>query len=361
MEALSNNKNSLKKTKDTSEIIHKIQQSSFTQNLPKEIKVSKSRSIKKVAAFLILLVLITVGIALNWNYLSLLFVNQVGTDNVTQPPLQKDKDMTDISDSTLSPGTRIIKISPGLAKENKFLLPDGETRILFGNIGREDSVPDLVFGGSYVLNDIHNINYYPIRSEVSFYNNGYFIALQNLGCNTEKGFTDVPVTRVTDCSIQVTSRQEDAPVRNLVPFIKTISTTEPFYGQVNIEPDTPFIYLIVPELYVQNLSTPYSSENVSLSSGLPPNRSDSYWDIGVVTSYGIETIRYEAQDIWDKKNIQVDTGPLTMVSTIDNLACEIIYTGDEGQQTERCSVTVSFLFNQDENNLIPIKLSSYSQ
>lgn len=327
----------------------------------KDVNESEHNIVKTFIALLVLLGLLIAGIALNWNFFRPLFINQVTISQSTQPSSQKESKPTDTSNPTVSLGTQTIKVVPGLTKDKQFLLPDGESRITFGNTGRPDSVPDLVFGNNKVLNDIHSINYLPVRNDVSFYNNGYFIELKNLGCNTETRFTDVPEVWVTDCSVQVTSKQEEAPVRNLEPFTKTISTTESFNNRINSDLNTPFIYVAMPELKVQNFSTPFSSENVSLSSGTPPNRSTSFWDISVITSYGTETIRYTAQEIWDKETKQVVTGPLTAVSTIDNLDCKVIFTGDEGQQTERCDVTASFSFSQDETKLVPIKIYSYTQ
>ena len=233
--------------------------------------------------------------------------------------------------------------------------------ILFGNSGSSKAVPDLVLGQNYSLDDIHNINYLPIRNELSLYNNGYFIALKNQGCNTENRFSDVPEVWVTDCSIQITSSKEEAPTKRLETFNRVFSTNVSFSGTVT-QPDNPLIFLTVPKLTIQNFSTPQSSENVSLQAGSMTSSSTSTpWDILIITSYGIETIRYTAQEIWDKETKQVITGPLTSVSTIDNLDCKVIYTGNEGQKTERCEVTVNLSFSQDETNLKPIKLSSYSQ
>jgi hypothetical protein len=356
-EVMNNNPSSDTTPQSTPEPAPQTQQINSASQLPTETKEDKGNKnvIKLVIASLILLVLVIAGVALNWNFFRLLFISQTKTSQSTQQTTKQTPTPVDTSDK-ISIGNQTIKMGKGGKKE--VLLPDNETWIGFTS----GDAPDVVFGERKTLNDIHNINYLSVPGSLSFYNNSYLVEIQNTGCNKERQFFgDYWATVTTDCTLQVVSRQEEAPIRNLEPFTKTLTTTVPFNNQISSDINTPFIYLKMPELYVRNFSTPYSSENISLSSGKPPNRSTSFWDIGVITAYGIETVRYEAQEIWDKETKQVNTGPLTTTSTIDNLECRVIFTGDEGQQNEQCDVTISFSFSQDETNLIPIKLSSYSQ
>ncbi len=122
---------------------------------------------------------------------------QTNQTNTTSTTPKKTENQITSNDET-------IKVLPG---QSNIILADGESRILFGNSGSEMSVPDIVFGKNYSLNDIHKINYLPIREELSFYNKGYFITLKNLGCNKETRFTDVPEIWVTDCSVNVSSKK----------------------------------------------------------------------------------------------------------------------------------------------------------
>ncbi|MFC1727072.1 hypothetical protein ACFL0Y_00950 [Patescibacteria group bacterium] len=361
-EVTNDNKTSDTKLPNAPEPIPQVQQNTDIQP-PIETKDYKGKKnvAKIVIASLILLGLIIAGIVLNWNFFRLLFVNQNKTSQTTSTPTNEVAKPTDMASPTVSLGTQTIKVIPGLAQEKQHLLADGETRILFGSGGSSKAVPDIVFGQNYSLNDIHNINHLPIRNGVSFYNNGYFITLKNQGCNTETRFTDVPEVWVTDCTIQVTSGQEEALTKKLEPFNRAFNANTSFSGAIT-QPESPLIYLTMPKLSIQNFSTPQSSENVSLQAGSMTSYSTSTaWDIQIISSYGIETIRYTAQEVWDKETKQVTTGPLTSVSKIDNLDCKVIFTGDEGQQTERCEVTVNMSFGQDEANLLPIKLSSYTQ
>ena len=322
---------------------------------------SEESLIKRVFALLLLIGIIAVGIILNWNFIKLLFVNQTKPAQTTSSTIKDAAKPTAISNPTVPLGTKTIKILPGQTGQGKYILSDGETRILFGNSGSSKAVPDLVLGQNYSLDDIHNINYLPIRNELSLYNNGYFIALKNQGCNTETRFTDVPEVWVTDCSIQVLSSKEEAPIKQLGSFSRVFNTNVSFSNAIT-QPENPLIYLNLPKLSIQNFSTPYSSENLSLQAGSMTSYSTStLWDMQLITSYGVETIRYSAQEIWDKETKQVAIGPLTVASTIDDLNCKVIYTGDEGENTERCEVRVNMSFSQNEENLIPIKLSSYSQ
>lgn len=361
-EIMNNNEASGTVPLNNSEPLYKTQQNSIVPQPSLEIKEDEGKKGKRsvfitFVASLLLAILVIGGIALNWNFFRLLFVSLIKTSDNSQLTTKSVAKPTEASEPTISLGTQTLKVIPGQTSPGEYTLADGETTILFGS----NSVPDLVFGKYYSLNDIHNINYLPIRDEVSFYNKGFLISLKNQGCKTENRFTDVPEVWVTDCSIQVTSIKENAPTKQLDAFNRAFVTNVSYSGVIT-QTDNPLIYITVPKLSIQNFSTPHSSENVSLETNSMTSYSTStFWDIQIVTSFGIETIRYSAQEVWDKETKEVVIGPLTSVSTINSLDCKVIYTGNEGQKTEQCGVTVNISFSQNKTNLIPVKLSTYSQ
>ncbi len=318
---------------------------------------SPKNPIKLIAAVVILAIIVVGGVVLNWNYIRVIFLNpnkQTAQSTKSQPSTTTPTKAV----SQVETGEKTITVKPG---QTDLTLVDGDTRILFGNSGSSNAVPDVVFGDRYSLNDIHKVNYLPIRKEVSFYNNGYFITLKNLGCKTETGFTDVSEVWVTECSIQTKSKQEQAPLKPFTSFGKEINTSTLFNGSVTNTPNNLLIYLIMPRLSIQNFSTKLLSENVSLESGSMTSYSaDTPWDIRLVTGYGIDTIRYTAQEIWNKESKEITIGSLKVTTTIKHLDCKVIYTGTTGEQTQRCNnILVDFSFTQEANNQTPVKLVSY--
>lgn len=314
---------------------------------------------KLIAAIVILAAIVVGGLVLNWNYIRVIFFNP--NKQTAQPT--KSQPSTTPSTKTASQveaGEKTIIVKPG---QTDLTLIDGETKILFGNSGSSTAVPDVVFGNQYSLNDIHNINYLPIRKELSFYNKGYFIALKNLGCKTETRFTDVPEVWVTECSIQITSRQEAAPLKSITPFSKELNTRTSYNASVHSQADGLLIYVTMPKLSIQNFSTKLLSENVALESGSMTSYSaDTPWDVRIVTGYGIDTIRYTAQGIWNKESKEITIGSLKVKTMIKSLDCKIIYTGSNGEQTQRCDdILVDFSFTQEATSQIPVRLVSYQE
>lgn len=330
----------------------------ITQDIPSEKQPPvkpKRQTLRLIISVVLLIGLITAGISLNWNFFRLLFMKQTRISQSSQQSTKQTPSPVD-SSNKISIGTQTIKMGEGGKRE--ILLPDSETWIRFTG----GDAPDVIFGERKNLNDIHNINYLSVPGSLSFYNNGYLIETQNTGCNKErKFFGDYWATVTTDCTLKITTTQQEAPIKQFEPFSKELNSKTSYNASAN-QPTSPLVHIVMPKLSIQNFSTPYVSENISLQAGSMTSYStSSAWDIKIITSYGIETIRYTAQEVWDKETKQVTTAPLTAVATVKNLDCKVIFTGDEGQQTERCDVTVNFSFSQDEANLVPIKLSSYSQ
>jgi len=325
-----------------------------------QIKSPSSKNpVKMIAAISGLAVVVIGGLMLNWNYLKVIFI--IPKKQVT-PPIKSQPSITVATKtaSQIDVGEKTIVVKPG---QNDYTLADGETKILFSNSGSSTSVPDVVFGDRYNLNDIHNINYLPIRREIAFYNKGFFILLKNLGCKTETRFTDVLEVWVTECIILTTSRQEVTPLKSISPFSKEINTRTSFSGSVTASPNDLLIYITMPRLSIQNFSTKLLSENVSLESGSMTSYSaDTPWDIRVISGYGIDTIRYTAQEVWNKVSKEVVIGSLKVNTTIKNLDCKVIYIGNNNEQTQRCDdILVDFSFSQEGGNQIPIKLTSYQE
>lgn len=212
-----------------------------------------------------------------------------------------------------------------------------------------------------VLNDIHAINYLDVRKEIAFYNGGYFYKLTNLGCNKAQKFDiDVVITVVTDCNLRIATKKESAPIQQLTFFSKVLHTTQAFTGRVSPTNEL-LIYVMMPKLSLQNYSTQFSSENINLQAGSMTSYSpSSFWDITFVTVYGIETIRYTAEELWNKESKEVSVGPLQIKSKIQEFSCSVIYKGPNGEVTQRCDdIPVELSFNQIEQQ-IPVKILTYT-
>ena len=271
------------------------------------------------------------------------------TNSVTTTPKKTETQITFANET--------VKVLPDQTGQGNILLVDGESRILFGNSGSEKSVPDVVFGDHYSLNDIHKINYLPIRKKIGFYSKGYFITLKNLGCNTETRFTDVPEVWVTDCSINISSKKTEAPVLQIKPFTKDINTNSGFNAVISGEP---LIYGVVPRLSLMHWTTGQLKGKIGLESGSMTSYSiDTPWDVSLITAYGIETIRYTAEEIFNKQSKNVTVGPMQVKSEIKSFNCRVIYRGADGGETQQCDDIIITLTFSGTNGII--KLNSYSE
>lgn len=306
-------------------------------------------TLKQVFAFIVLILIIIPVLVVNFNFFQQIKKSQsvVVEDTNTSPPSETRR---------LSAGEETINIKPG----GIFILADGVSNVHF-NGGSENAVPNIIFNKNYSLNDIHEINYVDIRKEISFYNEGYFYKLTNVGCNKARKFDiDVVITVVTDCNLRIDTKKESAPLKQMSSFSKILHTTQSFTGQVS-SPNEILIYVMMPKLSLQNYSTQFSSENVNLQAGSMTSYSpSSFWDVTFVTGYGIETIRYTAEELWNKESKEVSVGPLQIKSKIQDFSCSIIYRGSNGEVTQRCDdIPVELSFDQIGQQ-IPIKILTYS-
>src|SRR3989344_28776 len=258
------------------------------------------------------------------------------------------------TENQITSSNETIKVLPG---QSNIVLADGESRILFGNSGSEMSVPDIVFGKNYSLNDIHKINYLPIRKELSFYSKGYFITIKNLGCNKETRFTDVPEIWVTDCSINVSSKKAEAPTLQVKSVVKEINTNSLFKSAISNEP---LVYVVASRLSFMHWTTGQLKGKIGLESGSMTSYStDTPWDMSFITAYGIDTIRYSAEDIFNTQSKKINIGPLQVDTEITSFYCRVIYKGTDGGETQQCDDIVVKLTLAGDSGAI--KLVNYSE
>ncbi|MDZ7586555.1 MAG: hypothetical protein U0946_02265, partial [Patescibacteria group bacterium] len=161
-------------------------------------------------------------------------------------------------------------------------------------------------------------------------------------------------------NLRITTKKESAPLNTLTAFSKLFHTTQPFTGQISSANEL-LIYIMLPKLSLQNYSTKFSSENVNLQAGsMTSYSSSSFWDITFITGYGIETIRYTAEELWNKESKKISVGPLHLTSKILDFSCSVIYRGVNGEETQRCDDIPVELSLDQIGQQIPIKILSYS-
>lgn len=253
-----------------------------------------------------------------------------------QQPSHKEKpqsvqthQITTESGNSTAEETLVLK--PGQSNIN---LPSGAL-LTFGHAGTENSVPDFVFGNKYVLNDIHGINYLPIKNRLVTFHNGYLYELSKLNCNTENVFDiDVNITRVKDCTIKIKTTKTQPPQVNIADFSKKFSIvekTQAIYGSQNKQGEA-LLYLGIKPIRV--------TKNVVGKVYIEPG---TQWDVYIITNYGIETIRYTADELHQKQAKSVTTGPIEVQVKIDDITCNPPYL----QSNDTCEALKDvFVFNR---------------
>ena len=89
-------------------------------------------------------------------------------------------------------------------------------------------------------------------------------------------------------------------------------------------------------------------------------RTASVPDGEFITAFGIDTIRYTAEEVWNKESKSIVVGPLNVNSQIINYNCRVIYKGDDGGETKRCDDIITFLsFTGQTNETYPIKIETF--
>lgn len=222
-------------------------------------------------------------------------------------------------------GTQVIKMLPG---KTIVKLPSGDI-LRFGNIGSATSVPDFIFGANYVLNDVHKINWLPIKKALTTYHNGYQYALTNKGCSTERKFDiDVTITVVTNCTIEVKTTKTNAPQVNTASITRPLSVTEkqggPLRSVLNADP-----YLFVGATNMRVTKTTDGTKVYSDSGD---------WELNIITNFGIETIKYTAEELYAQQTKSVTIGPAKVDVVIGALTCTPAYSPALGCKNQYATV-----------------------
>lgn len=242
-------------------------------------------------------------------------------------------------------GEILVVMHPGITNIH---LPSGAS-ITFGHAGSSVSVPDFIFGDKYLLNDIHNINYLPIRKSIIAFHNGYKYEVTNLGCNTQRRFDiDITITEVTDCTIKIVTTKELPPSMNFESSNNKYSVVEhgpPVNSYINNQ-STSLLYLSAGSIRVQ-----------SNSKGEKYVEPGTYWDVYIITRFGVDTIRYDANELWNKESKTVIIGPQEITIKIDNLSCNNIVRENKCPYFTTIDFTAESTLVQNSN--IPIKVLNY--
>ncbi|EFK96187.1 hypothetical protein LDC_1787 [sediment metagenome] len=226
--------------------------------------------------------------------------------------------------------THDVIMYPGTSK---YELPSGAV-LAFGRAGTPESVPDFIYGQRYNLNDIHNVNYLPIYNRLVTYHNGYKYDITNEKCETrEKLDVDVMITEVTKCYLKVQSVKEGFPLTESNEVSKSFKLTErgdPIKGLQSGDEKEPLLYVYAEPVRIQ--------KNVIDEIYLSPG---SDWDVYMVTGYGIETIRYSAQDLWNKLVKMGNAGEQKIEVTVDDLSCTNLNVAGDCPYFTEISFTVT--------------------
>ena len=113
---------------------------------------------------------------------------------------------TENNETSVTVGSEILTLKPG---DSKILSDD--LLIRFGRSGTEFSVPDIIFGEHYNLNDPQDVNYLPIYNIIKLYGNGNTVSLQKQECTTKDVFTDIPERHIVDCKVKINVEDSAMP------------------------------------------------------------------------------------------------------------------------------------------------------
>lgn len=226
---------------------------------------------------------------------------------------------------TAKEGTQTIKMLSG---RTIVKLPSGDI-LRFGHAGSETSVPDFIFGSDYMLNDIHKINWLPIKKTLTTYSNGYQYTVTNQRCSTERKVDiDVEITVVTDCTIEVQTTKTDAPHINLISLAKPLSITErqgsPLRDVLSTNP-----YLFVG---ASNMRVTKTGDGTKVYSD------SGDWGVYIITNFGVETVKYTAKELYARQTKSVTIGSAKVDIVIDALTCTPAYSPELGCKSQYATV-----------------------
>jgi hypothetical protein len=201
------------------------------------------------------------------------------------------------------------------SRANAHPLLGGEVNIQFARGGGEYSVPDVVWGEHYVLNDPANINYLPIYNLVTIYHLGHLVGLEKESCLTKDVITDIPETHVVSCDIRITSQRFETPVvsqQTVRQTVQGMDVSRPIYRPnyhdtiqgVSVSRD-PLLYLGVPDFFVRQWpngtivgGTPYVAGAIEFPLEFP-----------VITNFGTAVITYSPEELYTGTKKMITIGP----------------------------------------------------
>ena len=254
-------------------------------------------------------------------------------------------------------GSETLTLKPG---ESKILSEN--LRIRFSRSGTEFSVPDIIFGEHYNVNDPQNINYLPIYNTIELYDNGKIISLQKQQCETKDVFTDVPERHIVDCEINIQVDDSEKPRISETPITKVIQgsdSTRPIYRpdyvmtiQGESVNENPLLYVGIPEFFLRD----WRNYPAGIIIGGAPGRSGSKdYKLGftIITNFGIAEIIYIPSELFDEitKNIQI--GPAVISITPQKNVVQDMNTNQD------FSFQISMNFQEDVKDY-PINIIDFS-
>lgn len=240
---------------------------------------------------------------------------------------------------------RYITLYPGITK---YSLPSGAL-LTFGRADTHSAVPDFVYGKNYNINDIHNINYVGIKNKLITYHNGYKYEIINEGCETAQRFDiDIMITEVTKCKLKYSAKKEAATkLENAVSSKKfrIVENGTPVSGLKSGKGEL-LLYVQANPIRLQR--------NVKGDIYISPGTN---WDIKVITNYGIETIRYTPEELWNRLKKVGKAGEQDIEVSIDNLSCYNLTDADK----DSCPyfTTIDFTISQKALEETPITILEY--
>ncbi len=214
---------------------------------------------------------------------------------------------------SLEAGKHEVTMLPFTSQVN---LPSGAT-LQFKHAGKEDLVPDFVFGDKYSEKNNIEKNYIPIKRSVSTYHNGYAYNMSKKKCNLEPA-TNSDVAnemRIVNCVLTVEATKSAEPVVDSTSFGKEIiaSETLPIFSSNELSNK--------PLLRIASESNPslriYQGKPVL--NGVSDPSINYTWDIDVMTNYGVSTIKYSAEELNDRRAKSVRIGKSEVEIVINSL------------------------------------------
>jgi len=258
---------------------------------------------------------------------------------------------------TIIAGSQTLTIKPGGSKVlSKNLL------IRFGRIGNGFSVPDIIFGDRYNLNDPQHINYLPLSNTIEVYDNGKVFSFRKQQCETKDVFTDVLEHHVADCKIKVNVNDSVKPKIFETSITKTIRGSDsrrPIYRPDSITrvqgkniSKNPLLYIGIPEFSLRDWRK-YPAKTIV--GGAPRVAGSKDYELGftIITNFGIAEIVYMPRELFYEvtKNIQI--GPAVISITPQKNVVQDMITNQD------FSFQISMNFQEDVKNY-PVNIIDFS-